>query len=116
MEVEPGSRPPQLVMNRRGDKFLRRRIRKPPHPGPRAERSAMTKEQRDVLEAVARWIWWGSQAATDKEGGRRFRHWDAKVQRRAVRWLNAHCGRDDRASPAVLNRMLAELRAPRGAP
>lgn len=68
----------------------------------------MTREQRDVLECAARWIWHGSQPVGHAGPGRDpFRYWEDRLAKAAVRMLNAVCGSPrERVTRKTLRRML----------
>ena len=66
----------------------------------------ITKEQREVLTCAAWWIWHGSQPVGHARG-HPFRHWERRLERAAVRMLNAYCGSSrERVTRATLQRML----------
>jgi hypothetical protein len=73
----------------------------------------MTKEQRDVLECAMWWIWHGAQPVGHGGKGRDpFRYWNRRLQRAAVRMLNAACDSTrERVTRKTLERMLATLPA-----
>jgi hypothetical protein len=79
-----------------------------------SERIDVTKEQAAVLEAVIRYLYWGSKPArgpTSRDGGgaREFRHWERRIMSSGLRLLRKYQREGGSISPRTLRRALADL-------
>jgi hypothetical protein len=74
-----------------------------------SERIDVTKEQAAVLEAVIRYLFWGTKVASQWSGSRAFRHWEKRITTSGLRLLRKYQREGGSISPRTLRRALADL-------